>query len=75
MAHTVRGRNDRRRGYRAREARMHGARRRPRAAGAIRAGHDLCLFHDEDGTAWFKHREIRAHVTVTARRRAAGDAA
>ncbi len=54
---------------------MHGARRRPRAAGAIRAGHDLCLFHDEDGTAWFKHREIRAHVTVTARRRAAGDAA
>ena len=54
---------------------MRGARRRPRAAGAIRARHDMYLFHDEDGTARFKHRETRAHVTVTARLRAAGDAA
>ena len=53
---------------------MRGARHRPRAGGAIRVGHDMYLFHDEDGTARFKHRETRARVTVTARRRAAGEA-
>ena len=33
------------------------------------AGHYLYMFHDGDGTAWFKHRDTREHVTVTARRR------
>lgn len=28
------------------------------------AGHYLYMFHDEDGTAWFKHRDTRAHVTM-----------
>ena len=32
------------------------------------AGHYFYMFHDPDGTAWFKHRDSRAHVTVTARR-------
>ena len=36
------------------------------------AGHYLYLFHDEDGTAWFKHRDTRAYVSMTARQRAAG---
>lgn len=36
------------------------------------AGHYLYMFHDEDGTAWFKHRDTRVHVTMTARRCAAG---
>ncbi len=36
------------------------------------AGHYLYMFHDEDGTAWFKHRDTRARVSMTARRRAAG---
>ena len=36
------------------------------------AGHYLYMFHDGDGAAWFKHRDTRAHVTMTARR--AGDA-
>ena len=36
------------------------------------AGHYFYMFHDGNGTAWFKHRESRAHVTLTARR--AGDA-
>ena len=36
------------------------------------AGHYFYLFHDEDGTAWFKHRDTRMHVTMTARQRAAG---
>ena len=36
------------------------------------AGHYMYLFHDEDGTAWFKHRDTRVHVTMTARQRAAG---
>ena len=31
------------------------------------AGHYLYMFHDEDGTAWFKHRDSRAYVTMTAR--------
>ena len=35
------------------------------------AGHYLYLFHDENGTAWFKHRDTRAHVSMTARRRGA----
>ena len=37
------------------------------------AGHYMYLFHDEDGTAWFKHRDTRGHVSMTARQRAAGD--
>ena len=36
------------------------------------AGHYLYMFHDEDGTAWFKHRDTRAYVSMTARQRAAG---
>ena len=36
------------------------------------AGHYLYMFHDEDGTAWFKHRDTRACVSMTARRRAPG---
>ena len=35
------------------------------------AGHYLYLFHDEDGTAWFKHRDTRACVPMSARRQAA----
>ena len=35
------------------------------------AGHYFYLFHDEDGTAWFKHRDTRAHLTMSARREAA----
>ena len=53
---------------------MHGARHRPRAGGAIRVGHDMYLFHDEYGTAWFKRRELGARVTVTTRRRPSGEA-
>ena len=36
------------------------------------AGHYLYMFHDEDGTAWFKHRDTRSYVSMTARQRAAG---
>ena len=36
------------------------------------AGHYLYMFHDEDGTAWFKHRDTRTYVSMTARQRAAG---
>ena len=36
------------------------------------AGHYLYMFHDEDGTAWFKHRDTRTYISMTARRRAAG---
>ena len=36
------------------------------------AGHYLYMYHDEDGTAWFKHRDTRAYVSMTARRSAAG---
>ena len=39
------------------------------------AGHYMYLFHDEDGTAWFKHRDTRMHVTMTERQRAAGGGA
>ena len=35
------------------------------------AGHYLYLFHDEDGAAWFKHRDTRACVSMSARRQAA----
>ena len=31
------------------------------------AGHYLYMFHDGGGTAWFKHRDSRAHVTMTPR--------
>ena len=37
------------------------------------AGHYFYMFHDRDGVAWFKHRDSRAHVTMTAHR--AGNAA
>ena len=37
------------------------------------AGHYFYMFHDRDGAAWFKHRDSRTHVTMTARR--AGTAA
>ncbi len=36
------------------------------------AGDYLYMFHDEDGTAWFKHRDTRTYVSMTARQRAAG---
>ena len=32
------------------------------------AGHYFYMFHDGEGTAWFKHRDSRTHVTMTARR-------
>ena len=32
------------------------------------AGHYFYMFHDGDGTAWFKHRDTRAQVTMTAGR-------
>ena len=38
------------------------------------AGHYLYMFHDEDGTAWFKHRDTRAYVSMRARGRATGAA-
>ena len=34
------------------------------------AGRYLYMFHDEDGTAWFKHRDTRAYVSMPARRQA-----
>lgn len=34
------------------------------------AGHYLYLCHDEDGAAWFRHRDTRAHVSMTARQAA-----
>ncbi len=37
------------------------------------AGHYLYMFHDEDGTAWFRHRDTRAHVSMSARREAAAE--
>ncbi len=36
------------------------------------AGHYMYMFHDEDGTAWFKHRETRAYVSMTAGAAAGG---
>ena len=36
------------------------------------AGRYLYMFHDGDGTARFKHRDTRAHVTMTVPRRAGG---
>ena len=44
------------------------------------AGHYLYMYHDEDGTAWFKQSlprtpirgDTRAYVSMTARRSAAG---
>ena len=35
------------------------------------AGHYLYMFHDENGAAWFKHRDTRAYVSMSARRQAA----
>ena len=36
------------------------------------AGRYLYMFHDEDGVAWFKHRNTRAYRTMPAKRHAAG---
>ncbi len=36
------------------------------------AGRYIYMFHDESGTAWFRHRETRMHVAMTARRCARG---
>ena len=49
-------------------------------AGALSAGHGrrdwagnyLYMFHDESGTAWFKHRDTRAYVSMRARGRVSG---
>ncbi len=35
------------------------------------AGHYFYLFHDEDGTVWFKHRDTRAYLSMSSRREAA----
>ena len=32
------------------------------------AGHYFYMFHDRNGAAWFKHRDSRTHVTMTAQR-------
>ena len=34
------------------------------------AGNYFYMFHDEDGTAWFKHRDTRAYLAMSARREA-----
>jgi len=34
------------------------------------AGHYMYMFHDENGAAWFKHRDTRAYLTLSARREA-----
>ena len=34
------------------------------------AGHYFYMFHDEDGTAWFKHRDTRAYLAFSQRREA-----
>ena len=34
------------------------------------AGHYMYMFHDEDGTGWFKHRDTRAYLAMSARREA-----
>ncbi len=34
------------------------------------AGHYFYMFHDEDGTAWFKHRDTRAYLAFSPRREA-----
>lgn len=39
------------------------------------AGHYMYMFHDEDGTGWFKHRDTRAYLPFPARRQAAAGAA
>ncbi len=36
------------------------------------AGHYMYLFHDAGGTAWFKHRDSRASVTMPSVRRTHG---
>ncbi|MDE0454162.1 MAG: hypothetical protein OXJ63_02505 [Gammaproteobacteria bacterium] len=38
------------------------------------AGHYMYMFHDEDGTGWFKHRDTRAYLPFPARRQAAARA-
>lgn len=37
------------------------------------AGHYLYLFHDENGVAWFKHRDTRQSVSMRPQRSGAGD--
>ena len=36
------------------------------------AEHYLYMFHDEDGVAWFKHRDTRAYLSMRPMRHAAG---
>ena len=36
-------------------------------ASARYAGHYMYLFHDADGTAWFKHIDSRVSVTMASR--------
>ena len=38
------------------------------------AGDYFYMFHDGAGTVWFKHRDSRTHVTMTARRAGGADA-
>lgn len=38
------------------------------------AGHYMYMFHDEDGTGWFKHRDTRAYLPFSPRRQAAARA-
>ena len=37
------------------------------------AGHYLYLFHDENGVAWFKHRDTRQSVSMRVKRVGVGD--
>ena len=77
---TARGRRDRRRAPKRRAVRDAEAVFRAailagllsaERADARWAGHYFYLFHDEAGTAWFKHRDTHAHLALSARREAA----
>lgn len=37
----------------------------------LHAGRYMYMFHDEDGTAWFKNRDTREYLAMRARKRAA----
>lgn len=41
----------------------------------LHAARYMYMFHDEDGTAWFKNRDTRAYLAMRARKRAARGAA
>ena len=36
-------------------------------------GRYMYMFHDEDGVAWFKHRDTREYLAMRPRKRAVGD--